>query len=947
MKFFSYVLLLCAVLCTQCIGLNSEPGSALAWFTDATIQNGVRAAKPADALPEVPGTAGSGIVLARPYPVDNPLLVQENGLISFWIKPNWNGNDGKTHRILRIGDPSVNGLLVEKSDSGMLRYVMASPKKTTVSRADVSGWKAGEWHHIAIAWMSDNGVRIGTPLWIDKTCVDGPIASGNEFLNPKTMTDKRVWLGDETSDAVMDELIFRNWFDVYIQKENPKDRYSQIAIVHRDYFRTAPFTAIEIDHEPCLIASDSRVVNGCPKQFGLKAKFGSEMVRITDFTDGYGNWGDFDAKPYIKWSTSDSKIATVDADGMVTGKSVGRCILMAEFRGMKAAYDLQVIPIDQPDLDLLYVERLPRFSSKSEKWWPADGERVESVVHVGNYGYKPVPSGSVVKFDLILDANGNFRADADDKLISTAVQTIDKPLAPGERTSLTFPWDWTNDPVWVRVTLDPYENIDELCEANNQRTELNVARACRWGYKEKVLKQDYANRKINLVGSFSLYDWFNAHLDRLTLVMQDAVYPTTSPYGVKDAVRTDNFIPLSDAAPEAQEYEKVYEYYDGGFPIYDDPSGNLMVIAAGLIHELGHTCIALPDLYGYPVRADSVYLKDENGKLYAGTSMFPEIVGGGGSWLFGYYTLPLASIQGVPCGVGYDPLMSYCHMWLSPACAGQVQHFARYRSDNFWGVHGRLMPALKHVLKVYDINDKPLSGAAVYIYHTTQAPPDASAKYFPDVPKFIGNTDEEGRFVIPNETCDTWDDPETDEIDGKIYVWNPFGRVKTDTAFTSNVESLEGLLLIKIVSGDQTELHWLPQSTFNEAFFSGEKLQGTYTIRTSLASTGKVTPVVEPKAQKSNPGKNLRPIAVAPEEITVKCGQEFTIDGSKSSDPEGQPLIYRWRDAYHRTERARLNQTAIYKGKAPSEPGEYEYMLYVMDGIRMSEPAVIKVKVVK
>ncbi|HPP75447.1 MAG TPA: hypothetical protein PLU88_10025, partial [Armatimonadota bacterium] len=111
MKFFSYVLLLCAVLCTQCIGLNSEPGSALAWFTDATIQNGVRAAKPADALPEVPGTAGSGIVLARPYPVDNPLLVQENGLISFWIKPNWNGNDGKTHRILRIGDPSVNGLL--------------------------------------------------------------------------------------------------------------------------------------------------------------------------------------------------------------------------------------------------------------------------------------------------------------------------------------------------------------------------------------------------------------------------------------------------------------------------------------------------------------------------------------------------------------------------------------------------------------------------------------------------------------------------------------------------------------------------------------------------------------------------------------------------------------------------------------------------------------------
>jgi hypothetical protein len=92
---------------------------------------------------------------------------------------------------------------------------------------------------------------------------------------------------------------------------------------------------------------------------------------------------------------------------------------------------------------------------------------------------------------------------------------------------------------------------------------------------------------------------------------------------------------------------------------------------------------------------------------------------------------------------------------------------------------------------------------------------------------------------------------------------------------------------------------------------------------------------------------NLRPIAVAPTEMTVKCGQEFTIDGSRSRDPEGQPLVYRWRrisggstDPYFWTE-------PVWKGKAQAEPGDVEFQFYVIDGLRASEPVVVKVKVQK
>lgn len=903
--------------------------ASVAWFTNAEIANSVQSAKPADALPEAPGTAGNGVLLTKPVGIENPLLQQECGLISFWIKPNWNGNDGKVHRFLRIGDPEKNGLLIEKSDKGMLRYVMASPRKITSARADVSHWKAGQWHQITVAWFSRNDKPLGLPLWIDKVAIDGPIASGNEFLDPAMMANKRIWIGDATSDAVMDELLFRS------QLDRPRS-WGLIETIYRDYFNTAPYTAIEIDPDSCQVPSDRRVVNGCPKQFGLKAKTPDKMERITENVEGYGNWTDFDAKPFIKWSISDEKIAIVDKNGMVTGKSVGKCKLTAMFRGMKASYDLSVIPIEQPDLDLYCVERLPRFSSESEQWWPDPGQNVQSVAHIVNYGYEIAPAGVLVRFELIPDTNGNFRLDADEKPISVQEHVIERALKPEEGENVSFSWKWTDDPVWVRVTVDPKEKVAELCEANNERCELNVARALRWGYKEKALTDGHKNKQINMVGSFSYFDWFNANAHRVTLMLQEAVYPTTSPIGIKDAIRTDNYFALATDNADEEPYGKEGKYYDGGFPVVSEEIENPLGIHSAMVHEFGHTCIALADLYGYPVAKDNVLLRDEHGKLYAGGELLPEVSGG---------NLMYPSAQNIPCGGKYTPLMEYCHMWLHPANAGQVQYFARYRGEKFWGVHGRLIPSLGHILKIYDVNDGPLTGAAVYVYHVFQGNvQDAGAKYFAGEPKFLGNTDLEGRYVFPSETDENWDDPDTDEFDGSIGVWNPFGRAETDTAFTPNVWSVEGLLLIKIVSGDRTEFHFLPLTELNEAFFSGQKICGTYPVRTSLPPSTGFTEVVKPKLSDAEKAKNLKPVAIAPEEVTAKCGEEFTIDGSKSYDPEGKPLIYRW-GMEGEWLLTNLPKDAIFKSTASDEPGDIEYRFQVLDGLRVSDPVTITVHV--
>jgi hypothetical protein len=191
------IVFLVTLLCiAQAVCAAQEPTAATAWFTQAQIEGAVQISKTTNILPEAEGTFGKGVVLTESTPIDDPLLRSDTGMISFWIKPNWNGNDGKTHRLLRIGDTAKNGILLEKSAKGMLRYVMACPKKLTVSRADVSSWKAGEWHQVAISWFSLNGKPLGLPLWIDKVAVDGPIAGGNTFIDPSKMADRRVWIGE-------------------------------------------------------------------------------------------------------------------------------------------------------------------------------------------------------------------------------------------------------------------------------------------------------------------------------------------------------------------------------------------------------------------------------------------------------------------------------------------------------------------------------------------------------------------------------------------------------------------------------------------------------------------------------------------------------------------------------------------------------------------------------
>jgi hypothetical protein len=128
-------------------------------------------------------------------------LNRTQGALEFWIRPSWDGNDGKSYAFFEVGQNWFNRMRITKDGANNLRFMLWDSSKEYGVGYNIAHWRAGEWHHIGVTWA-------GTQLAI---YVDGQQReSTNSAGLPDSLTAV-LSIGssmgrDQQANAVIDEF---------------------------------------------------------------------------------------------------------------------------------------------------------------------------------------------------------------------------------------------------------------------------------------------------------------------------------------------------------------------------------------------------------------------------------------------------------------------------------------------------------------------------------------------------------------------------------------------------------------------------------------------------------------------------------------------------------------------------------------------------------------------
>ncbi len=115
---------------------------------------------------------------------DGTNVVYENfdpnqGTLEFWVRPNWDGDDGLRHYITQGWHDTNNRFQIRKdiSTNDLYFSYYANSSGADVGAYDISSWNAGVWHHIIGVWDKNN-VTNGTDnitLYVDGSRIAGNV----------------------------------------------------------------------------------------------------------------------------------------------------------------------------------------------------------------------------------------------------------------------------------------------------------------------------------------------------------------------------------------------------------------------------------------------------------------------------------------------------------------------------------------------------------------------------------------------------------------------------------------------------------------------------------------------------------------------------------------------------------------------------------------------------
>ena len=161
----------------------------------------------------VPGIVGKGIKIDSNdklrYEAMSNIDLGE-GVIEFFIKPEWDGNIPEYHTFFSIYKKNSDGgeFKIGKEGNKLTSWTLNYKIVGKVSY-DISNWKKDEWHYVAVSWGSE-----GRKLYVDGELVDSNSYTGG--LTYSIPGPSNFWIGAnarndgiEQANAIIDEFAIR------------------------------------------------------------------------------------------------------------------------------------------------------------------------------------------------------------------------------------------------------------------------------------------------------------------------------------------------------------------------------------------------------------------------------------------------------------------------------------------------------------------------------------------------------------------------------------------------------------------------------------------------------------------------------------------------------------------------------------------------------------------
>lgn len=447
---------------------------------------------------------------------------------------------------------------------------------------------------------------------------------------------------------------------------------------------------------------------------------------------------------------------------------------------------------DQPDVDVTFIERLPRNRSyhasiayvngipvlqcPATTPFPAQGSPVTFVAHVMNKGSQPTGELAFAwQFDGVTVQEGRLPS-----------------LAPGEEKTAALDRAWQDGEHTIAFAARPINRPPEISLRNN----IRVDRTDALGLVICVSEESYPdyNAWPNMTDSFSFEDWAQFHFDVMNALFEQSIYPN-APQGCLQRVRIDKIARLPEAGFDAQAMAVKRDghpdgiYFQGAWQFirWDNYAWRMANVDWGFIHEMGHQ-LGLIDEYHLNIPTSFTQVKDD-GRLVNMSHTYSEA----------------ATMMAAHGPVRFSQQATM-------ALNAQLN-----RPRGFFGDYQYDLPA-RNTLRVLNRNGAPVAGATLTVYQRQ------AGSFVTDAPVAGGQTDAGGEWLLPARPT-----PRIQTQDGFTLTDNPFGMI--------DPVGSNGLLLVKLQWQGWTEWHWLELPEFNAAALGGATAF-TRQINTMLPAQG-------------------------------------------------------------------------------------------------------------